>query len=284
MKANSRNKDLIVVIPIYKKEPDIYEKCSFYKGIEVLKNRIFSICTFKDLDISYYESVLKNNGIKYSIEYFDKIFFRGVDGYNELLLKHSFYFRYRHYKYLLIYQLDAYIFEDTLNDWMLKKYDYVGAPWFIGFCDYEESRRFWAVGNGGFSLRRIKWFLRELSSPIPLLTPIKFWEEFQITSHKWIYFLLHGFGWGRNNAYSVFMNGNRNEDFLCYYVNSTSWRHHAKMPSILDAARFSFEKSPKYLYETIGGLPVGCHAWMKYQYDVFWSKYISLQDCSSNFK
>lgn len=51
--------------------------------------------------------------------------------------------------------------------------------------------------------------------------------------------------------------------------------HNLKTPMPLEAAHFAFERSPRYLLRLTGGrLPFGCHAWAKYDFYGFWSRYI----------
>ena len=76
-------------------------------------------------------------------------------------------------EYILIYQLDAFVFKDELKEWCQKGYDYIGAPWIATientiwlkyfnivarkFRSKNKNNReqiFFKVGNGGFSLRR----------------------------------------------------------------------------------------------------------------------------------
>jgi hypothetical protein len=45
-----------------------------------------------------------------SVESFPKRYFENIEGYNELLLSASFYERFLDTKYILIYQLDAFVF------------------------------------------------------------------------------------------------------------------------------------------------------------------------------
>jgi hypothetical protein len=63
-----------------------------------------------------------------SVESFPKRYFENIEGYNELLLSASFYERFLDTKYILIYQLDAFVFKDELQEWCDKGYDYI-APW-----------------------------------------------------------------------------------------------------------------------------------------------------------
>ena len=54
---------------------------------------------------------------------------------------------------MIIYQLDAWIFEDKLDYFMDMGYDYIGAIHLVGFKNREGEN-----GNGGFSLRKVKTF------------------------------------------------------------------------------------------------------------------------------
>jgi hypothetical protein len=44
------------------------------------------------------------------------------------MLSIDFYKRFRDYKFILIYQLDAYVFRDELEYWCEQDYDFIGAP------------------------------------------------------------------------------------------------------------------------------------------------------------
>ena len=47
-----------------------------------------------------------------------------------LMLSPFFYESFLDFKYVLIHQLDVFIFKDELNYWCNQNYDYIGAPWF----------------------------------------------------------------------------------------------------------------------------------------------------------
>ncbi len=62
---------------------------------------------------------------------------------------------------MLIYHLDAFVFSDRLQEFLDMGYDYIGAPWPSPvICG--EKRLY--VGNGGFSLRRIKAFINAIKN------------------------------------------------------------------------------------------------------------------------
>ena len=63
------------------------------------------------------------------METFDPAYFTSIQGYNRLLLSTEFYQRFLGSAYLLICQLDVFVFRDELAGWVARGYDYVGAPW-----------------------------------------------------------------------------------------------------------------------------------------------------------
>lgn len=62
------------------------------------------------------------------IERFDDAYFKSPKTYNKLLINPLFYERFVAYEFMLIHQLDAYVFKDELEKWCNKGYDYIGAP------------------------------------------------------------------------------------------------------------------------------------------------------------
>ena len=161
----------VIVIPVYKPVPEWNETISFNRCLHIFKKHSISIITYKNLDISYYASLLNSSGINYNIEFFDNDYFRSEVTYSQLLLSKAFYQRFIDYKYMLIYQLDAYVFRDELQYWCNQGYDYIGAPWFEDCSSHEEGAKLWKVGNGGFSLRKTSRFIQILSYKGPVFKP-----------------------------------------------------------------------------------------------------------------
>jgi hypothetical protein len=64
-----------------------------------------------------------------------------------------------------------------------------------------------------------------------------------------------------------------NEDVL--WSNMLRYSHvRIKTPNFEEGLGFSFERSPRYLYEQNGNkLPFGCHAWLKHDLE-FWKPHI----------
>lgn len=232
-----------VVIPIYKIVLNDYEKISLERCLKVLGNHPVIILAPENLKVAEIELLF---GINYEVRYFPAHFFESVDSYSRLMLNPEFYHRFNDFRHILIYQLDAFVFTDQLRHWCDLGYDYLGAPWF-GVDWFEQYKRpgfgnFWnvfgnktrMVGNGGFSLRRVKSFLLALKL---LKTEANAWTE--------------------------------NED-LFWSFEVTNQLPFFKIPDVDRALQFSFELNPRDCYlENKNMLPFGCHAWEKYDID-FW--------------
>jgi len=200
---------------------------------------------------------------KYSIkkiERFNKEFFLSTKTYNKLMLSGEFYARFSKYKYILIHQLDAFVFEDNLLGWCALNQDYIGAPWFGETWPSEVMKNtpkpLWAkfplfqwlcfkksnlVGNGGLSLRKVSSALRVLG----------ILKKFVST-------------WGMNE-----------DVFWSVYVPNVL--PFFKVPDVATAARFSLELYPRFGFEMNGNvLPFGCHAWDKWDPE-FWHAHIEAQ-------
>ena len=170
-------------------------------------------------------------------------------------------------EYILIAQLDTYIFRDELHQWCAKGYDYVGAPWIVRdiyrnplmrlcskikkcYCDITGKPNSQItgnkVGNGGLSLRKVESHIRATKQLRALIE--------QYLSHE---------------KYHLF-----NEDvFFAIEPNRNGLDF--KYPDYLEALKFSFDKHPAYCYKKNGNqLPFGCHGWNKKRMIKFWKKII----------
>jgi len=210
--------------------------------------------------------------------------FESIHSYSALLLNKGFYEKFSDYEYMLIYQLDSWVFKDELSQWCDKGYDYIGAPWFKGFSIAKENakmRKF--AGNGGFSLRKISTF-------VDMLSDIENSDE-KMTSLLDIYTKR-----GERPKWRI---SKLPKAIIKYFSKSNILKFALKNPpdcedSIIvndlrhvypklniaeakDAKTFSFEVLPKRLFEECNNeLPFGCHAFKKYDWD-FWKKYIKCE-------
>lgn len=179
-----------------------------------------------------------------SVRTFPDRFFASEAGYNRMMCRPFFYRRFLDFEYILIYQLDTFVFENTLLDWCSKGYDYIGAPWIdttwvknffakSSFRRFFLQKRFNPVGNGGLSLRRVR-------------SSWKAARKFRILS-------------------AVF----KHEDFLWSNIVARFLPGFNTAPPE-EALNFAFEEHPERLFELNGQrLPFGCHSWELYGTD-FW--------------
>jgi len=118
-----------VVLPVYKEILDDNEKISFQQCLKILNRHSITLAIPKSLNVENYNSLAKRYNVILNIEKFDDCFFTGTKGYNNLMLSKEFYMRFLNYEYILIYQLDCFVFKDELDYWCSKGYDYIGSPW-----------------------------------------------------------------------------------------------------------------------------------------------------------
>ncbi|GAB3901146.1 DUF5672 family protein [Spirosoma agri] len=246
-----------VVIPIYKVELTEYERISLTQCLRVLCTYPIYLAAPHSLDTSAYHKM----GPDLQVRTFDDSYFTDIQAYNELLLSEHFYEAFNDQEYMLIYQLDAFVFRDELPYWCGQSYDYIGAPilrdrdfygwfdrqdftirqqiatWFnLKKADGQTPREIISlnrVGNGGFSLRRVAAMvngLRKRKSKVDLYLS--------------------------NSLYQY------NEDVFWSIEVNRYWPH-LRIPPYSKALHFSIEFFPQWAVEHYnqGTLPFGCHAW-----------------------
>lgn len=273
-----RKHNVLIVIPIYKSSPSNEELASFKQCIDVLGKHPICIVTYSGVNLNEYIKHTK----KIQIKYFSQQFFESIDAYSELLRNHFFYSSFKKYKYILIYQLDAWVFKDELQKWCNKGYDYIGAPWFEDYGSYEKGNRLWRVGNGGLSLRKVKKFM-ELTHP---KKKIKTFREILKEEYNGIKSLpicvARAFGYRNTIGYfQNYYNSKKLAEDVYFLIEMQQYENmKLYVPSPVEACAFAFERSPRYLYEQNAKiLPFGCHAWEKYD-KVFWLNHIHIQEKS----
>lgn len=266
---------VVIVIPVYR-EPLPEEIISLRRCCEVLNRYTMIIVAPEELSLNLYEDLWQSYGLSYQVERFASSYFENIAGYNRLLLSKEFYLRFQAYDYMLIYQPDAYVFDDQLYEWCKKGYDYIGAPLVGKFTDQIfDAAMPMRVGNGGLSLRRIKAYTdyfqgkKHVFTSQQIVRRISLWKKPYTRIFVWLLMML---GW-RNTPKSVVAHWQYNEDDFWSGVLDDS-NYALSKPSPLEALSFAFERFPNELYNLTKQLPFGCHAWKKYQYEEFWEKYI----------
>lgn len=234
-------KKVAVVIPIYKEILSDSEEKSLIQVKKILGGYNFIFFGPNNLKLDNYKKILPD----FEWLGFENNYFNSVDGYSALMLSPTFYKKFFSYEYILIYQLDAWVFKNDLETWCNKGYDYIGAPWISkppltkGKPKFDLSPYFVnRVGNGGFSLRKVKSHYRNCLIFRPLL------KKFVKNEDMF---------WG----------------LLLYFLNPFFRRPKAK-----EALNFAFEMEPRKAYKmTNHKLPFGVHAWEKYDAE-FWKEWI----------
>lgn len=242
-----------VVIPIYKNKLSKIEELSLSQCIKVLGDHDIIFARPKGLEPEYQQSGIRT-------EEFDASYFLDIQGYNKLMLESHFYERFLKYDYILIHQLDAFIFRNELIFWCDKGYDYIGAPWIATnsiiskllkpFNSESIKRRkpiFFKVGNGGLSLRKTKTFF-EISEI--LKSDIKI----QLTEKK-------------HEIYAI-------EDVF-WSLKVPSIFNHFSIPDYKEALKFAIDRKPALsLKMNNNELPFGCHGFDKPKVIDFWKPII----------
>ncbi|MDP3436069.1 MAG: DUF5672 family protein [Bacteroidales bacterium] len=257
-------KEVVVVIPIYTDELSFDELHSLSQAMKILGS--YPIIIVKPSSLT--PDKLKNLHPELQFKSFPNHYFNGIKAYNTLMLSTQFYKEFLDYEYLLIYQLDAYVFRDDLIKWCRQGYDYIGGPWikrevynypFVSsYMKFERwvnsklkrpdrQKLYNKVGNGGFSLRKV-------NSHYNALVHCK-----EIAS-----------GYIEKKQYHLY-----NEDVF-WSVEVNNWLDVPfRYPDYLTALEFSFDKHPQYCYKLTGNrLPFGCHCWNKKHVIGFWRKFI----------
>lgn len=268
-----------IVIPVYKSVPDESELISIKQAIRILNKYEFKIVTPEGLDLSYYEKLLTLSGINYEFCSFDTVYFQGIKGYNKLLLSKQFYDRFSSSKYILIYQLDAYVFQDELEYWCGLDYDYIGAPWLEEHVkevtDKIKETGYWKVGNGGFSLRKIQAFLDRFNSGLPVQNSEKiksYFEGFSLFQRviRYPVIIAKILGYKNTVKYLSSVYPDNEDMFWCRVLEDTRFALH--IPDTKVASGFGLEINVGNNFQ----LPFGCHGWNKYtkQNIDFWKQHI----------
>lgn len=262
-------KDIVVVVPVYLPTLSGADAIALRQCLKVLSRYDIVIIKPQSLDIA---AIAAEYDLPRVVDFPDGCF-DGLRAYNKLVLSEFFYSFFKEYAYMLIYQLDAYVFRDELLWWAEKGYDYIGAPW-IPWQEKEKKylfarkrfslwlrRSFWRlfnrkklhlpkyhyyqVGNGGLSLRKI-------DKMIEITTCYKEKIERELADDK------------------PFL-----PEDLFLYADLDKRKHRLSRPHWRVAMRFSMELNPGWTYENNHRqLPFGCHNWMYEKMFSFWRPFI----------
>lgn len=270
--------NLIVVIPIYKPYTALSasEQKSLSRTYEVLGKYDIVFVTHNGINAAEYYQPREGGGT-ITTSTFSRSYFTGLVSYSKLMLSLEFYQCFAHYEYMLVCQLDVFVFTDQLAYFTGKGYDYIGAPWFENYDAATTTSRITGVGNGGFSLRKVKSFLDVLYALELFGNRRPTWRVLGAAMRHWVDVLRvakHEYD-RRTRAYDAALPwdtpmyedgywGIMVEKFFPWF----------KVASVEDATAFAFEVNPSVLYAlNKQRLPMATHAWEKYD-PAFWTPFI----------
>jgi hypothetical protein len=279
-KQQQASRRAAIVTPVYRFPLTADEEISMRHLREYLGHFNRFIIGPKDLLRS--ESVVKEYW-DFTLRAFPRRYFKGTQGYNQLLVTEEFYRAFADYDYILIYQLDCLVFSSHLEEWCNAGWDYVGAPWFKNYQD-NPTEGFWAVGNGGLSLRRV-------ARALDVLTSKRLMDDPKVRGPKTerfnsvpelrrmlvalrTFLLEHGY---HNTVRWLVQDLGKQPNFH----EDLFWAFHARrvvpdfnIATPQQALGFSFEMAPRYCFKANSErLPFGCHAWAKYNRE-FWEPFL----------
>lgn len=169
--------ECVICVINHKQDLQQYEQLSLLRIIDFCytNNILHNLCLVlpNNMDINmfwskYINPFLIDKHIDNSISYLllDHIAFSSLNAYNNMLsLSINFYGHFcGKYKYMLTYQLDGYIFDNQLEYFLNKQYDYIGGyylPMYVNMMKYNEYENIDSehhlVMNSGVSLKKISF-------------------------------------------------------------------------------------------------------------------------------
>lgn len=256
---------IAVVLPIYKEEITPFEEIALQQCFNILfEYPIVFVCPKKIEKGNFHSKYCE----KCQFVFLEDVHLESINSYNFLMLSDWFYEFFLSFNYILIYQLDCFVFKDELKIWAEKGYSFIGAPWFDGGLNFENTGKMKGVGNGGFSLRNVKDCIRILKSPKKVfsfneyacvlkqsnksLVFLRSLKHFALKPEKFFYSFKSIRNYSLINEDEIFAIAGRRFDFF-------------NIPDAQIALSFAFEKQPRKSYQLNNNqIPFGCHAWNKY--------------------
>ncbi|RAJ11202.1 hypothetical protein LX64_00811 [Chitinophaga skermanii] len=197
-----------------------------------------------------------------------------VADYNRMKMQPEFYQLFRDYKYMMTYELDAYIFSDQIALHKGYAYDFIGAPVFEGYLEAKTGAGFLPMLNSGFSIRNIHSCLKVL----PLLKKFQArWrlQKLLVSNFRFLqkHFLQTQLQLILNEHLKGYFRGTYFHEDVIWTAIVPKLFPFFKVAPPTDAMQFSFEVNAAELLDmNHGQLPLGCHAWTKFP--KFWKDYI----------
>lgn len=190
--------------------------------------------------------------------------------YNRMMITPMIYRILSHHSHILVHEPDAMVLRDELDFWCEQPYDYIGAPWFVGYESPKPDAPLMGVGNFGFSLHRPavmvkilqerqRWYGRaELRSYLSTILRAG-------DTNRLIRMLREAGKAGTLRVASKLYEVNC-DIFWGQLVPRVARDFRVAPPEV--ALKFSWEVAPSRCYALCNGnLPFGLHAWARYDFD-----------------
>jgi hypothetical protein len=198
--------------------------------------------------------------------------------YNKFLISKEYYINFKNYNYLLLYQLDTWVFSLQLENILLNEFDFIGAP------ILSEDRHFPIEiidgCNGGVSIRKVDTFIKILDreyifSLYDLYSHIGFGNKINQPFKRLLKILFSRFiFFTKPNVLWPF---HLNEDLFWTVIIPNKFSDF-KISDFKTSMHFCFDQEPQFLYNLNNNeLPLFAHAIEKYDFK-FWEPFIQIND------
>lgn len=173
MDKNNKGK-CIIIVPVYKEHLSSDEAASLIQLRKVLgETHDVSLVCPKSLNVAEYLNIWQIEKALRIDRYDDKNFVSWL-AYGKFMTLPEIYKKYqKDYEYMLVYQLDGWVFRDELQEWCDKGYDYIGGLEF-DVPNMMYNRLFY---NGGVSLRKISAMLKYIKKNSDEFLRDRYWDD-----------------------------------------------------------------------------------------------------------
>jgi hypothetical protein len=258
-----------VVIPVYKLDLNRYERISLQRHLTVLRKFDRYLLLPTSLKEAVRSDLLENfeNASNVHFHPVEDAWLSSHRSYNQLMLTLGFYQYYKKYSHILIAQLDAYTFDDQLEEWCKQPFAYIGAPIYKLGSYWEDG--FLCMGAGGYSLRHTDSFIRALTRNPVIHRWADLAEQLEpfnakgklVKIARYLPCWLQGFNRLREDTNQLARCAGVNED-VCYAKLLPAVYSEFKVAGYKDSVHFCIDSHVKRQLEFLNGrLPFAAHGW-----------------------
>lgn len=262
----TKNKKVVIIIPTHRPNLTVDDKISLSHLKKYLNKYDIFFVIPEHINSKEFDSY------GYKVKKVNDSFFGSIRKYSNLLLTKKFYEDFKHYDFMLIYQLDVLVFSDQLEKWVNSGYDYIAAPWFrpvVGYLSHKKSYPP-SGGNGGFCLRNIHKCIKILDTVNKSATRTS--RNLFLRKLWFLLAILDG------KSHKIWLNAPA-LDYPFYEdgfwaLEAPKYDPSFKVAPFKIALQFAFERFPSKCFELNNRrLPFGAHAWKRYD-ENFWKPYM----------